>query len=93
MKLIPFKPLRDKWMKDPKFKQAYDDLELEFQLLSAIVRARADKGITQQELARRAGTKQSAIARFESGRYNPSLAFVNKLSRALDLKLKVTSRR
>ena len=76
-------------MKDPEFKKAYDDLELEFKLISAILDQRIRKGVTQKQLAEMVGTKQSAIARFETGQANPTLAFVQKLSEALDLKLTV----
>ncbi len=85
------KQLKAELMKRPGFKKAYGDLEFEFRLIDAIITRRLKGGVTQGELAKKVGTKQSAIARFESGRYNPSLAFINKLSRALDLRLNVTS--
>lgn len=91
MKIIlkSFKPLHDAWMRNPEYKKAYDDLEIEFALIRAILEQRERKGITQKQLAERVGTKQSAIARFESGNANPTLAFVKKLSQALDLHLTV----
>src|SRR3989344_9666727 len=73
VKLIPLSRLRAKWLKDPEFKKAYDDLAFEFQLIDAIISAGINNGLTQKDLAKRIGTKQSAIARFESGRYNQSL--------------------
>ncbi len=91
VKLIPFNRLKNKWLKNHGFKRAYDDLELEFKIIDAIIAQRIKDGVTQEELAKKVGTKQSAIARFESGRYNPSLIFINKLSQALDLRLQVTS--
>lgn len=39
--------------------------------------------MTQEVLAERAGTKKSNISRFESGRYNPSLEFLEKLAEGL----------
>ena len=89
-----FKPINSReltaeWMKDPKFRKAYDDLEVEFTLHSLMIRQRIEKGMTQKKLAELAGTKQSSIARFESGRYNPTFAFVQKLASALGAKLKV----
>ena len=92
IKFISLKEHKAEWMKDPEFKKAYDDRELEFQLLRAVMQARAKKGMTQKGLAKKAGTKQSAISRFESGSYNPSLQFVKKLSNALDLRLTLTGR-
>ncbi len=85
------KQLKAELMKRPGFKKAYNELEFEFQLIDAIIARRIKGGVTQEELAKKVGTKQSAIARFESGRYNPSLTFINKLSHALDLRLKVTA--
>lgn len=52
--------------------------------------ARAKKGLTQAELARRVGTTQSAIARFESGAGNPTLSFMQKITRALDTEIKIS---
>ncbi len=77
-------------MKNPRYKKAYDALEFEYTLMSAIIKARAKKGVTQKMLAEKMGTKQSSIARFESGTYNPTLAFVQKLINALDIKIKVS---
>ena len=81
--------VHNKWMKDKSYKKAYDELEFEFSLIRAIIDARIKKGITQKEIAERMGTKQSSIARFESGRYNPTLAFVQKLANAVGTKIKV----
>lgn len=90
IKWISFADHKARMMKDPDFKKAYDDLELEFKLISAMIDQRNKKKMTQKELAQILGTKQSAIARFESGRANPRLSFLKKLSRALDVKLTVT---
>lgn len=89
-----FKPINSREltaerMKNPEFKKAYDDLEVEFTLHSLMIEQRIKKGMTQKKLAELAGTKQSSIARFESGRYNPTFAFVQKLANALGAKLKV----
>lgn len=84
-----FAQFKTESLKDAAFKKAYDDLELEFALISAIIDQRIHRGMTQKKLAEKVGTKQSAIARFESGNSNPTLLFVKKLSDALDLKLTV----
>lgn len=85
-----FRQLRKELLKDKAFKKAYDDLELEFGLIKALIDSRLKKGMTQKQLAEKVGTKQSSIARFESGHYNPSLAFIQKLASAVDAKIKVT---
>ena len=52
--------------------------------------ARRRAGLTQGELARRVGTTQSAIARLERGRTEPSLRRVHAMVRACGLELGTT---
>ena len=49
--------------------------------------ARLRAGLTQRELARRGGTSQSAVARWESGAVVPSLERLRELIRACGLEL------
>jgi len=88
-KFIPAKVLFDEWRKDPEYVAAYDALEEEFALASALIGARAHAGLTQEELAERMGTSQSAIARLESGRSHPSTTTLAKLAAATGTKLRV----
>lgn len=73
----------------PGFKKAYDALGPKYALISAMLDARNKKGMTQADIAKRAGTTQSAIARFESGRTNPTLEFATRLSSALGARLEI----
>ena len=84
-----FKDLKKELLKDPEIKQAYQELEPEFALIEAIIKKRLEKGLTQKELAKKIGTKQSAISRFESGEYNPSLSLITKIAQALNAKVKI----
>jgi len=77
-------------LKNKEFREAYDELEPEFALIGAIIEKRLTKGLTQAQLARKIGTKQSAIARLESGNYNPSFAFLGKVAKALDGRLRIS---
>jgi transcriptional regulator with XRE-family HTH domain len=55
----------------------------------AILRdARLRAGLTQRELARRAGTSQSVIARIEQGRSDPSTATLARLLAASGFELR-----
>lgn len=74
-------------LKKPRIKTEYDKLESEFAIIQAILDARAKKHMTQEQLAKKIGTKQSAIARIESGNANPSIGFLQKLAEALGKKL------
>lgn len=72
----------DEFMQDPETKKEYDRLAPEFELISAMISARAKKDLTQAELAKKLGTKQSAIARIESGRGNPTYKYLQKIAKA-----------
>jgi len=76
-------------MKDPGFVRAYQKLQPEFAIIRKIIEARIKDGITQKKLAKRMGTKQSAISRLESGNANPSLSFLGRLAEALNSRLEI----
>lgn len=92
MKLIPHQKSLNTFLRNPVNKKAYDELEFEFAIHDALIKARAKSGMTQAQLAKKIGTKQSAIARFESGRGNPTVKFIQNLSEALGLELTITVR-
>lgn len=50
--------------------------------------ARQQAGLSQRELARRAGTSQSAVSAYESGRKEPGFATVTRLLAAADVRLR-----
>ena len=87
--MTSFSDLHKKMMKDPEFRKAYDDLEPEFAIVRAMIKMRLKNKMSQKDLAKKLGTKQPAIARFESGAYNPTISFLKKLSIALGGKLEI----
>ena len=62
---------------------------LRVEIISAIIDARMEKGMSQKELAEVTGIKQPAIARLERGRISPSIDTVSKLLAPLGKKLAV----
>lgn len=46
-------------------------------------RARIEKGLSQEELAERAGTSQFYVSSLEAGRRNPTVVMVFELARAI----------
>jgi transcriptional regulator with XRE-family HTH domain len=54
--------------------------------------ARSDAGITQAELARRAGTAQPAVAAYETGMRTPSVATLERLLSACECDLELHAR-
>lgn len=77
-------------LQDPEVKHAYEELELEYQVVSEVIRLRKTRKLTQQELAEKVGTTQSAIARLETGRANPTVEFLSRLAKALQTKITVS---
>jgi DNA-binding XRE family transcriptional regulator len=72
------------------FIEAYDSLELEYQVASQMLRARAKAGLTQDAVAERMGTTKSAVSRLEAaGKHAPSLVTLKKYARAVGCDLQV----
>ena len=57
---------------------------------STIQQARRQAGLTQRQLADRAGTSQPAIARLEQGRASPTIATLERLAAAAGFTLRVS---
>ena len=79
---IKFEDIKNQWMKDVEFRQAYQDLELEYEISLELIQARINSGLTQEEIAARMGTTQSVIARLESGRGLPSVKTLASYAKA-----------
>ena len=57
------------------------------ELARLVIKHRAALGLSQQELARRVGTSHSAISRIESGQHRTSVRTLQRIARAMDLRL------
>jgi len=89
LKLIPFLKIREELMRNPEYRKIHEASAFEFGILKAIIIARARQKLSQRELAEKIGVKQSALARFESGRTNPTLSFLKKVVSGLGLSVTV----
>ncbi|TAN41055.1 MAG: XRE family transcriptional regulator [Nitrospirae bacterium] len=89
-RLKSFDKMRKKWLEDSQVKKEYDSMGQEFQIAMEIAQARLHAGVTQAELARKVGTKSTAISRLESPHYGKaSLSMLRKIAGALDCELQV----
>ncbi|MGH7154753.1 MAG: helix-turn-helix domain-containing protein [Acetobacteraceae bacterium] len=82
--------LHDGWLKDPAYRKEYEALEGEFTLAAALIRARAEAGLTQEQLAKRMGTKQEVVARWEGGKVMPSTRTLARLAKATGTTLRIS---
>lgn len=83
-----------KALQDPAVRAEYERLEREeMPMLDTILKARAEAGLTQAQVAERTGTKAPAVARLEaslvSGKHSPSLATLKKYAAALGRRVEV----
>jgi len=88
----PWSELKSEMLSNEGIKAEYDALRPKYELIEQVLLARTEQGITQSELAKRTGTKQGNISRFESGNYNPSLEFVQRLAQGLGKELHISLR-
>lgn len=58
--------------------------------VSALIRrSRLERGLTQRQLAKKAGTSQPAIARLETGTHSPTIETLERVLAALGLELEL----
>lgn len=81
--------LEKELLSDPKVRKEYDRLAPRYEVISDLIAARIKRGMTQKDVAEKMGTRQSAIARLESGNVNPSLEFLQKIAQVMGYKLNI----
>lgn len=84
-KNVTFEEWEEKLLSTSGFQKVAEELEPGYQ----VARLRMQRGLTQKQLADLLGTKQSSIARLESGNSEPSLSFLRRVVQALGAKLEV----
>jgi DNA-binding XRE family transcriptional regulator len=82
-----FEKVKREWLADPKVRAEYEALQPQFELIHEFVSARVRAKLTQERLARRMGTSQSAIARIESGNRIPSVRTLLRYAEATGTRL------
>jgi len=83
----------DEWLerelKDEEFRLLWREREAAYKVAQAFVRLRKLQGLSQSEVARRAGLNQPAIARLESGALKPTLDTIQRVAHALGRDLEI----
>ena len=83
--------IRAKLARDADLSVAVEQETLQANIAMQVYEARITAGLTQKELAKRAGTVQSVICRIEDADYDGhSLTLLKRIALALGLKLDVT---
>jgi ribosome-binding protein aMBF1 (putative translation factor) len=82
--------LKKTLLERPDVRVEYEALAEEFSIAEALIRARAEADMTQEEVARKMQTSQSYIAKLESGRVSPSMKALQRYAAATGARLKIS---
>lgn len=81
--------LKREHLQNPLVKEAYEELEPEFQVIRAMLEARREQHLTQQQLADRTGIDRADISKLENGNANPSLRMLKRLAQGLGMAVRI----
>ena len=84
-----YNELKKQLLQNEEVKTEYERLAPEYQVIRAIVAARQEQHLTQQELADRTGIDRSDISKLENGSANPSLRTLKRLADGLGMQLQI----
>ena len=87
---VPWSQMRKQLLEDPECAAAYEEMAPEYEIARQLIKARLERGMTQEELAAKVGTRQSNISRIERGQQNTSIGLLNKVAKGLGKKLRVS---
>lgn len=82
--------LHKKWMKNPGYRREYEALQPEYEIACQMIEARLKNKMSQEELAKKAGTGQAVISRLEGMNAKPSISLLVRVARALQIKFTIT---
>ena len=84
-----FDTFLEEQMKDPDFKNEFENLQPELDVIRAIVDARTSQNLTQKQLSERTGINQADISKLENGTRNPTLNMLKRLAIGMNMELKI----
>ena len=88
-KATDFQDFLKEQLKDPESKKIFDEYGRQLEIAYQILQLRKEKKLSQAQLAKKIGTKQSNIARMEAGQQNFSVDILEKIANAFGRNLKI----
>ena len=85
--------LKNELENDIALQNEFNALQPEYEIIRKLIETRIKYGLTQKELAKKCGIKQSNISRLERGKANPTIKFLQKIAQALDADLFIEFRK
>ena len=86
---VPWRKSLKIHLENPKVRAEYKALEEEYTLIRQLIDLRIKRGLSQRQLAKRAGMQQPVVARLEGGQ-TASLRTLRRVADALDADVRVT---
>ena len=88
-KAVDFQEYLKKRLKDRKFGRYYDEYGKQLEIAYQILQLRKQKRMSQAELAKKIGTKQSNVARMESGQQNFTTDTLQKIAEIFNRDIRI----
>lgn len=88
-KVADFQDYLDKQLRNPRIRKHYNEYGKQLEIAYQILQLRKQRKISQAELARKIGTKQSNVARMEAGQQNFSTNTLQKIAKVFDRELRI----
>jgi len=88
-KAVDFQEYLKEKLENHKFKKYYDEYSKQLEIAYQILQLRKQKKMSQLELAKKIGTKQSNVARMEAGQQNFSIDTLQKIANAFKCDVRV----
>ena len=79
-------------LKDPNFAAEWERQRPEREYIKAIIAARMELNLTQKDLAKKTGIRQSNISRIENGNSSPTIATLQQLASGMGKTLHIEFR-
>lgn len=88
-KVVDFQEYLTEKLKNSKFRKYYDEYGKQLEIAYQILQLRKQKRMSQADLAKKIGTKQSNVARMEGGQQNFTTDTLQKIAAAFKRDLKI----
>ena len=88
-RLISNREVVGEMREDPVFRAEWERTAVAGAVAEAVIRYRAERGLSQSALARLLGWRQPVVARLEAAEHNPSMDTLLTLARTLGLRVHV----
>jgi predicted transcriptional regulator len=88
-RLISNSQVLEEMLQDPAFRAEWERTALARAVAEAVIRYRAEHGLSQTALARLLGWSQPVVARLEAAEHNPTMDTLLTLARTLEWRVRV----